>query len=118
MSIAVHISSLLKNRNIKQRILADYLGIADSTLSGWIKFERDIPNGLIIPICDFFKVSPRWLLTGEDKHSDDASVGSLLRMYLGLPAQQREVVYAHVKAAHDVYGSPDDPAKTFNQEVM
>jgi len=105
VSIAVQVSSLLKKRNIKQNILADYLGIADSTLSGWIKFERNIPNGHIIPICDFFKVSPRWLLTGEDEHSNDALVGALLRMYLELPIQQREVVFAQVKAVHDVYCS-------------
>ena len=118
MSIGERIEAALERTGKKQAELARFLNTKQSTISGWTREGRVPAADRILPICEFLQVSPIWLLTGENELcSDDALVGLLVRMYLDMPVQQRKIVLAQVKAAHDVYGLPNDPARTINQEV-
>ncbi|HBB28563.1 MAG TPA: hypothetical protein DC000_04820, partial [Clostridiales bacterium] len=67
MDINKFIIDLLDIQHRKQKDLAEYLAISTSTLNNWLKLNREIPSSYIIPICEFFKISPYLLLTGIDQ---------------------------------------------------
>ena len=69
MDINQNIKSFLEDRKLTQKALAQHLGIATSTINNWIKLKRSIPAEYIIPICEFFDVTPYILLTGQEKSS-------------------------------------------------
>ena len=62
MNIAENINVILKKQNLQQKELANYLGIAPSTLNGWLKLGRSIPSEYLIRISEFLKVSTDYLL--------------------------------------------------------
>lgn len=69
MHISQIIKDLLINKNLTQRAMSNYLGVATSTINNWIKLGRSIPAEYIIPICEFFDVTPEMLLTGKERSS-------------------------------------------------
>ena len=66
MNIAENINIILKEENLQQKELAIYLGIAPSTLNGWLKLGRSIPSEYLIRISEFLGVSVEYLLNGID----------------------------------------------------
>lgn len=66
MNIAENINMILKQENLQQKELAVYLGIAPSTLNGWLKLGRSIPSEYLIRISEFLGVSVEYLLNGVD----------------------------------------------------
>lgn len=87
MNISQNLKCLLDERNLTQKALSQYLGIATSTINNWIKLNRSIPSEYIIPICEFFDISPYKLLAGEEKSPSTVE----------LTAEERELL--------DVYNS-------------
>ena len=67
MSIINNLLNLLEQSNINQKELCTYLGVGTSTVSNWKTRGSDPPAKYIIPICEFLKVSPEYLLTGEER---------------------------------------------------
>lgn len=67
MSLINDILLLLAERNKKQSDLCAYLGINTSTMTNWKNRNTDPPAKYIIPICEFFDISPYFLLTGKEK---------------------------------------------------
>ena len=76
-----------------QKDLCDALGIGTSTLNNWIKRHTDPAARFIIPICEFFGVSPSYLLTGEEQNPDAYALGKedreILRLFHRLPRDAR-----------------------------
>lgn len=66
MNIAENINIILKKENLQQKELAIYLGIAPSTLNGWLKLGRSIPSEYLIRISEFLGVSVEYLLNGTN----------------------------------------------------
>lgn len=68
-TINERLSSLLesgkhqKKSEFNQKSLALHLGVSESTLSGWLRLKRDIPNRYIVPICEYFDVTLQWLFS-------------------------------------------------------
>ncbi len=61
----LNVESLVTERNITKQAFCDELGFSRSSFVNWKK-QSSIPNGdTVIKIADFFKVDPKWLLTGE-----------------------------------------------------
>ena len=72
MDINQRVQKLLDSSKTTQKDLSSAIGVATSTLNNWLKLGRSIPSEYIIPICEFFKISPNYLLIGEEnneKHS-------------------------------------------------
>lgn len=68
-SIIKRIELLLKEQGKQAKDLCEYANISQNTFSNW-KRRGTEPNAKYIPaISDFFHVSERYLLTGEDKDS-------------------------------------------------
>lgn len=51
--------------NLKQKDLAEAIGVPASTLNSWLKRGRDIPAQYIMGISDFLECTPMYLLTGD-----------------------------------------------------
>lgn len=77
MTIGNRVLSLLNEKGLKQKDLADYLGTKPSTVNGWKESNRNPSSDLIVRICEFLNVSYEFILTGTEKTvypypSDDA----------------------------------------------
>lgn len=68
MKIIERIMGLLEENGLKQSDLCDSLNISASTLTNWKNRGTDPPSRFVIPICEFFGISPEYLLTGEEKN--------------------------------------------------
>lgn len=67
MTIGERVVSLLEEKGIKQKELADYLKTKPSTIHGWKSEGRNPSSETIIPICVFLGTTPEYILTGEEK---------------------------------------------------
>lgn len=66
MSIGERIATLLREQKKKESDLAKYLNTRQSTVQNWTK-RRTNPNAeMIMPLCNFFGVTPYYLLTGHE----------------------------------------------------
>lgn len=59
------ISIRLFNMGLKQKDMADAIGVPASTLNSWLKRGRDIPAQYIMKIAEFLDCSPIFILTGD-----------------------------------------------------
>ena len=55
----------LHNLGLRQKDLADSIGVPVSTLNSWLRLGRDIPAQYIIGIAGCLQCSPMYLLTGD-----------------------------------------------------
>ena len=56
----------LKVRNVKSQEVADFIGSNRSAVSLWISGRnKSIRNDYLLKICDYLKISPDWLVSGE-----------------------------------------------------
>ncbi len=69
MTIGERVLSLLSEKGLTQKSLADALKTKPSTINGWREPNRNPSSDLIIPICDFLNVSAYYLLTGKQDSS-------------------------------------------------
>lgn len=67
MMIIERIEELLSKDERSQKDLCNATGIKTSTLNNWLKRKTEPPSNYVIPICEFFKVSCEFLLSGEEK---------------------------------------------------
>lgn len=67
MDIQDRILSALEEKGLDQKDLALSIGVAASTLNGWLKLKRSIPAEYAIPICVFLGKSPEYILMGNEK---------------------------------------------------
>lgn len=63
MSISERILALAKEKNVKQKVIAETCGVPQSTLNTWLKSgTKSIPSAYIMPMCRLFDCSPYGLL--------------------------------------------------------
>ncbi|MDE5939101.1 MAG: helix-turn-helix domain-containing protein [Lachnospiraceae bacterium] len=74
------IRDLREDRDIKQKTVAEYLGVSQQTYSNYENGRRDIPLWAVLKLSKYFKVSTDYLLG-----TDCGYLGSpnLSRKYLG-----------------------------------
>lgn len=92
MRIGQRVFDLLEKQSKKQVDLAKYLNLTTSTVNGWRKENRNPSSELIIPICEFFDISPYYLLTGKEKNSSYELTNdelNLLNMYNSLSDKRK-----------------------------
>lgn len=66
MSIGNIIINELQHKKLTQKQLAEYIKVPTSTINNWLKLGRSIPAEFIIPISEFFNITPEFLLTGKN----------------------------------------------------
>lgn len=95
MTIGNRVIQLLKENNLKQKDLAEYLGTRSSTVSGWKEINRNPSSELIIPICEFFNISANYLLTGEN--DENFADEKLLSTFHQLNEDNQDIVIGEMK---------------------
>ena len=72
--------SVLRNeKQLSQQEVSKYLGIAQTTYSGYENGVRKIPLEIIDSLADFFKVSPTYLVTGKPFFEKDSNRKMLMK---------------------------------------
>ena len=106
MTITERIIEFRDQNGITQAALANALGVTKSTLNYTFINKKDFAAEDILPIAKFLKVSPMWLLTGEEEQpiikeeiryveaplQEDER--ALLDLYKGLDLEGRSTVLA------------------------
>lgn len=95
MDIGHHIQQIIKEQKSSQKALAEYLGVPKATLSNWLRIEdRSVPADYIISICEFLKISPYYLLTGEEINSSSEQLSEdeqkILKYLKELPHDEQQ----------------------------
>lgn len=82
MTISQRIFMLLKQKGKRQKELAEYTGISTSAISAWNKNNTNPAAENLSIIADFLEVSLDYLLTGEEKQTEDTEdIKKLLKNY-------------------------------------
>lgn len=124
MDINQNIKSFLEDRKLTQKALAQHLGIATSTINNWIKLKRSIPAEYIIPICEFFDVTPYILLTGQEKSSSKDKLSDDEQELIGYfkklsdKSKGKVIERAEMLAELETYAEPIVEEETEEQETI
>lgn len=88
------ILNLLEKKKIKQKELADYLGISTSIFTNWKYRNGSSYLNYLDRIAEFLNVSPSYLVTGE-KTSDNELTSreeKMLKIYRGIDEKSRQMI--------------------------
>ena len=66
MDVALRIRELMTDRDIKNKTVAGFLGLGESTFSGYVRGARTIPFESLVKLADLFQVSADYLLGRTD----------------------------------------------------
>ena len=80
MTINERMFEVMKQKGIRDVDLAKHLSKTTSSISNWRVRRNDPPSECIAPICELLKVTPYYLLTGEEAP--------------GLPPEEQELLEA------------------------
>lgn len=69
MTISERVNELMQELRFSQRDVANHLGVTQGTVQKWVTKNRPFSAEYIMPLSSLFKVSPVYLLTGEDIES-------------------------------------------------
>lgn len=110
--IIERIEELLAKDSRSQKDLCDYTGIKTSTLNNWLKRKTEPPANYIIPICEFFKVSCEYLLTGSEQAPGN-ELDELVRIYNNLDRSGQRILIGKALDLEDTHGinKPDIPLR-------
>lgn len=106
LSLINNVLELLAQNGRKQADLCAYLNISTSTMTNWKNRNTDPPAKYIVPICEFFDISPYILLTGkEKKSSSDLSNDEqeLLSYYKKLPPNEKMKLIGRAEALAELF---------------
>lgn len=74
------IRDLREDRDLKQKTVAEYLGISQQTYSNYENGRRDIPLWAVLKLSEYYKVSTDYLLGTDTSYLGSSN---LSRKYLG-----------------------------------
>lgn len=74
------IRDLREDRDLKQKTVAEYLGISQQTYSNYENGRRDIPLWAVLKLSEYYKVSTDYLLGTDTSYMGSSN---LSRKYLG-----------------------------------
>lgn len=76
----VIIRDLREDRDLKQKTVAEYLGVSQQTYSNYENGRRDIPLWAVLKLSTYYKVSTDYLLSADCSYLGSPN---LSRKYLG-----------------------------------
>lgn len=83
------IRDLREDHDLKQKIIADYLGVSQQTYSNYENGNREIPTWVVIQLAKYYKVSADYLLGVDTGYLGNTDLRST---YLG-NITMHDVVY-------------------------
>lgn len=95
MNLGEKIDYFIFQRGITQKILADDLNIATTTLNGYIKNNRQPSFETLILIANYFGVSCDYLL-GNENNSYTVKDIAFLQRYKSLNIDQKELIDSQI----------------------
>lgn len=102
-TIGEAIEGRLHNLGLRQKDLADSIGVPVSTLNSWLRLGRDIPTQYILKIAHVLRCTPTYLLSGgeDDRETPTKSdaIEDLIRATVAEVLRQQEA--QRVTAASD-----------------
>lgn len=121
MTVGQRIIQILKDRGIQQIELARYLGASQSTVNGWNLKNRNPTSEYIIPICEFLKVTPTYLLTGEEDEKTDYTTSNderkLLKCYRQLPPELKSKLLGYAGGMCDTYLDSLNEKRSYESKI-
>lgn len=98
MTIGNRVIYLLKQKKLKQKDLAEYLGTKPSTVNGWNQENKNPSSNLIIPICKFLDVPIAYLLTGDESYLTDTEINQkFLTAFSQLNTDNQDIIIGEIK---------------------
>ena len=82
MTISERVNMLMQELKFSQRDVANFLGVTQGTVQKWVSKNRPFSAEYLIPLSRLLKVSPMYLLTGEE--STDAVIPEIPDDYIQL----------------------------------
>ena len=108
MTISDRIFYRLNQLDMSQKEFSEETGIIPSTISEWKKKKTNPSSDKIILICNALRVTPEWLLSGDDSLGDDepdyividreSDIGMLVETYNSLDLESRNRILGYAEA--------------------
>lgn len=92
MTIANRLNELCRQYGVKKMILAEKIGVPQSTLQSWLARGDDFPAKYVMPICEVIGVDPVTLLSGAESYVTSKEEQYLVDLYRTLDHEGRIVV--------------------------
>lgn len=74
------IRELREDRDIKQKVIAEYLGVSQQTYSNYENGHREIPIWAVTKLSEYYKVSTDYLLSANSEYLGNTNLNE---KYLG-----------------------------------
>lgn len=114
MTIGNRVISLLAEKGLKQKDLANYLGTKPSTVNGWNSENRNPSSDLILRICEFLNVDCQYLLSGISQ-KDNIFINKEDREWLdlihNLPPEKRYELKGYAKRMLEESVAAEEPLR-------
>lgn len=98
MEFSEILRSLIENRDITQKKLAEDLNLAASTVGSYVQGVREPDFKTLKQLADYFQVSIDYLLDCRSKKADTHMEDELLCIFRSLPIDQQELYIEQGKA--------------------
>ena len=108
MTISDRIFYRLNQLDMSQKEFSEETGIIPSTISEWKKKKTNPSSDKIMLICNALRVTPEWLLSGDDSLGDDepdymvidreSDIGMLVETYNSLDLESRNRILGYAEA--------------------
>lgn len=99
MGMGKRIKNYIEDKDIKQKVLAKEIGVADRTLNNYLNEKRAMPEDILIKIMDRYNLSANYVLgrTGQGKGALDQQEYDLIAAVRTLKPEQREIAQGLVR---------------------
>lgn len=113
MRLGEKVLVLLESSGKRKKELADKLGTNSTTIIGWEKENRNPSSTMIVPICEFFHITPNELFDFDVASVElDDEERELLNMFRGLDRKGRRAVLHEADVQEDRVRLEGDNANT------
>ena len=113
MRLGEKVLALLESSGKRKKDLAEKLGTNSTTIIGWEKENRNPSSAMIVPICEFFGITPNELFDFDATTAGlDEEEQELLIMFRGLDRKGRRAVLHEADVQEDRIRFEGDNANT------
>ena len=98
MSFGENLRSLIEERNMTQKELANQLNIAPSTVGSYVQNTREQDFATLKSLANYFNVSIDYLLDNYTEQAADHQEAELLRIFRSLSDEQKSICVEQCRA--------------------
>ena len=97
MTINERMFEIMKQKNIKNKELAECLGVNQTVISAWKKRGNSPPAENIVQICKLLNISYEYLLTGKEKEALTKQETELINNFRLLEPEEKEMIIKKIE---------------------